>query len=143
MVSQTFAALRWTIATTRHSSMNGLAIGEHRPRNWTGLQEISGCRYRCCSSVSRKRKLLRIHYPGDPAKARRSTIVRRSTRADPGTHHRGLLRRSESIIHLVPVRNERLSAFEPSETTGPLDHSQVRGWTTRVRIPKGIWPTDV
>src|SRR5262249_12532437 len=71
MVSQTFDALRWTIATTKHSSMNGLAIGEHRPRNWTGLPEISVCRFRCCSSVSRKRKLLRIHHPGDPEKARK------------------------------------------------------------------------
>src|SRR5262245_8235920 len=121
MVSQTFAALRWTIATTRHSSMNGLAIGEHRPRNWTGLQEISECRFRCCSSMSRKRKLLRIHYPGDPAKPHkraprvggrvRRTIVDRFTEACYGDP------KASSILFRLEI--ETLSALEPSGTTAP------------------------
>jgi hypothetical protein len=34
--------------------------------------------------------------------------------------------RSESTLHPLPVRGERLSAFEPSEATGALGHSYVR-----------------
>jgi hypothetical protein len=43
--------------------------------------------------------------------------------------------RSESTIHPVPVRSEPLSAFEPSEATGALDHSYVRGLENTGSIP--------
>src|SRR5262249_49443554 len=91
-----------TIATTKHSSMSGLPIGERQPRSLTGSRKISACPVRCCSSGSRKRKPPRIPCRGD----RRKTQKKLSK--TPRALHKS---------RIIPANQKKLNTLDSPKTS--------------------------